>query len=230
MGDAMLNDNMRPTLAAIYLISVLSISVRAQDPPVIHEGWDWTLPQGIEPVPYSGYITWGAKRFDPSITVRGVMMTWAQLNPAPGKYDWDWARAQIAKNRDAGMRTGIHVKGVQRDAVPDWVIEKFKPVVLDVPPLQDGQPWRIQIVPPWQPDVDRAFHEFLREFQKTGIARSEDVVYGYIHGISASRGEEMFIRPIDLELWQKATGVTAAQFADWLRCRIDGMGFPGSRA
>lgn len=194
-----------------------------QDAPVIREGWDWSLPEGVGPVPYSGYITWGNKRFDPSITVRGVMMTWKQLNPSPGHYDWDWARAQIANNRAAGMRTGIHLKGVERTAVPDWVMEKFKPVVLDVPPLQEGQPWRIQIVPPWQRDVDRAFHEFMRAFAETGIARGDDVVYGYIHGISASRGEEMFIRPVDLELWQKTTGVTAQQFADWLRRRIDAM-------
>lgn len=218
----MLNGGMHRT-SAICVMLFTSFSLRAEDPPVIREGWDWTLPEGIEPPPYSGYITWGQKRFDPSITVRGVMMTWAQLNPAPGRYDWDWARGQIEKNRAAGMRTGIHIKGVQRDAVPDWVIEKFKPVVLDVPPLQEGQPWRIQVVPPWQPQVDGAFHEFMREFAKTGIARGDDVVYGYIHGVSASRGEEMFIRPVDLELWQKTTGLTAAGFADWLRRRIDAM-------
>ncbi|HPA19722.1 MAG TPA: hypothetical protein PLU30_18380 [Verrucomicrobiae bacterium] len=201
----------------------LDLLASGQGAPVIREGWDWALPANVGSVPYSGYITWGEKRFDPAITVRGVMMTWKQLNPAPGQYDWNWARAQIAKNRAAGMRTGIHLKGVERTAVPDWVVEKFKPTVLDVPPLQDGQPWRIQIVPPWQPEVDRAFHEFMREFAKTGIARGDDVVYGYIHGVSASRGEEMFIRPVDLELWQKTTGVTAAQFADWLRRRIDAM-------
>jgi hypothetical protein len=199
------------------------VAALAQEAPVVREGWDWRLPEGVCPVPYSGYITWGSKRFDPAITVRGVMMEWSRLNPAPGQYDWGWAREQIAKNRAAGMRTGIHLKGVQREAVPDWVVERFKPVVLDVPPLQEGQPWRIQIVPPWQPEVDKAFHEFMREFAKTGIARGDDVVYGYIHGISASRGEEMFIRPVDLELWQKTTGVTAAQFADWLRRRIDAM-------
>lgn len=202
---------------------LMGVPLPGQGPPVIREGWDWSLPEGVGPVPYSGYITWGEKRFDPAITVRGVMMEWSRLNPAPGQYNWEWAREQIAKNRAAGMRTGIHLKGVQREAVPDWVIEKFKPVVLDVPPLQEGQPWRIQIVPPWQPEVDRAFHEFMREFARTGIAKGDDVVYGYIHGISASRGEEMFIRPVDLELWQKSTGVTAEQFADWLRRRIDAM-------
>ena len=211
------------TVALALLVLVMPASLSATEPPVVREGWDWTLPAHVEPVQYSGYFTWGGRRFDPAITVRGMMVTWKRLNPAPGQYDWDWLRGEIEKNRGAGMRTGIHLKGVQRDAVPDWVVERYKPVVLDVPVLQEDQPWRIQNVPPWQPDVDRSFHEFLREFAKTGIAQDDNVVYGYIHGISASRGEEMFIRPVDWQMWEETTGVTAEKFADWLRRRIDAM-------
>jgi len=202
---------------------VIREALGATEAPVVREGWDWSLPDGVEATDYSGYFTWGGRRFHPSVTVRGVMVTWKRLNPEPGKYDWDWLRGEIAKNKAAGMRTGIHLKGVQRDAVPDWVVEKHDAVVIDVPVLQENQPWRIQTVPPWQPSVDDAFHAFLREFGKTGIAQDDDVVYAYIHGISASRGEEMFIRPVDWEMWQKTTGVTAEIFADWLRRRIDAM-------
>lgn len=213
----------RHILPMTLLAASLSATTAAADAPVVREGWDWSLPAQIKPVDYSGYVTWGSKRFDPAITVRGVMVDWARLNPAPGEYDWAWLRDQIARNKADGMRTGIHLKGVQREAVPDWVIERYKPVVLDVPVLQENQPWRIQNVPPWQLDVDRAFHEFLHEFAKTGIAQDDDVVYGYIHGISASRGEEMFIRPVDWPTWEETTGVTAEIFADWLRRRIDAM-------
>lgn len=197
--------------------------VCAAEQPTVRPGWDWTLPARVGPVPYSGYVTWGGKRFDPAITVRGLHVTWKRLNPKPGVYDWEWIEDQLRRNVDAGMRTGIHLKGVQRKAVPDWVIEKLRPVVIDVPPLQENQPWRIQNVLPWQPKVDEAFHEFLREFGRRGIARRDNVVYGYIHGISASRGEEMFIRRIDLKMWQETTGLTAEQFADWLKRRIDAM-------
>jgi hypothetical protein len=212
----------RRILLAAVLISIPG-ALPASDAPIVREGWDWSLPEGVRPVAYSGYFTWGPRRFHPAITIRGVMVTWKRLNPAPGEYDWAWLRNEIRANQAAGMRTGIHLKGVQRDAVPDWVIKRFRPVVLDVPVLQENQPWRIQTVPPWQADVDQSFHEFLREFAKTGIAQDENVVYGYIHGISASRGEEMFIRPVDWQMWQEATGVTADQFADWLRRRIHAM-------
>ena len=204
-----------------FLLLLLALALPAA--PVVHPGWDWSLPKGVQAHPYSGFVTWGPKRFDPAITVCGVMVTWKRLNPKPGVYDWAWLENRIAKAKADGMRVGIHLKGVQRDAVPDWVVETFKPVVLDVPVLQDNQPWRIQNVLPWQPKVDAAFHEFLQAFGKTGIAQREEVVYGYIHGISASRGEEMFIRKIDLKMWQETTGLTAPQFADWLRRRVDGM-------
>lgn len=203
-------------------VFLLVASVVLADP-VIQPGWDWSLPEGVVAAPYSGYVTWGPKRFDPAITVRGIMVTWQRLNPEPGVYDWAWLEGQLAQAKADGMRVGIHLKGVQRDAVPDWVVEQFQAVVLDVPPLQDNQPWHIQNVPPWQPKVDAAFHEFLKAFGETGIAQRDEVVYGYIHGISASRGEEMFIRKVDLEQWQATTGVTAEQFADWMRRRIDGM-------
>jgi hypothetical protein len=203
------------------LVCVSSLGLLAT--PVVRPGWDWSLPAGVQAAPYSGYMTWGRKRFSPQITVRGVMVTWKRLNPKPGVYDWAWLEDQIAKAKADGMRVGIHLKGVQRDAVPDWVVETLKPVVVDVPVLQDNQPWRIQNVLPWQPKVDAAFHEFMQAFGKTGIAQRDAVVYGYIHGISASRGEEMFIRKIDLKQWQETTGVTPEQFADWLRRRIDAM-------
>jgi len=204
----------------VPLLLALTTSLSAAAP-VISEGWDWGLPAGVQPAEYSGYVTWGGKRFDPAITVRGVSATWAKLNPSPGVYDWDWLTTEIEKNSQAGMRTGLHLKGVQREAVPDWVLEKYQPVVLDVPPLQENQPWRIQIVPPWQPEVEAAFNEFLAAFATTGIAQREEVVYGYLHGVSASRGEEMFIRSVDLKLWETTTGVTADQFAGWLKRRLD---------
>ena len=210
------------THAALWAAAI-AVTVGHAEEPVVRPGWDWRLPAAVQPTPYSGYITWGNRRFDPAITVRGLFATWAQLNPAPGVYKWERLEEQIRQSAEQGMRVGIHLTGVQREAVPDWVIEKYHPVVVAVPVLQDNQPWRISNVLPWQPDMDRAFLEFLSAFGKTGIAQRDEVVYGYIHGISASRGEEMFIRPIDLKQWQATTGVTAQQFADWLRRRIDAM-------
>ncbi len=78
------------------------------------------------------------------------------------------------------MRTGLHLMGVERKGIPDWVIEHFHPPVIDVPTLNPKQPWRLQIVPPWHPQVEKAFMDFLAAFNQTGIARREEVVYAYI--------------------------------------------------
>ena len=191
--------------------------------PTIAPGWDWSLPEGLKPVPYSGFVTWGAKIADPSITVNGVHISWKSLNPAPGQYDWKPLLDAIEKNRAAGIRTGIHLMGVEHKLVPDWIIEKYKPPVVDVPVLQENQPWRLKTVPPWIPEVDRAFHDFLAAFGKTGIPQREEVVYGYIHGISPSRGEELSLRPQDVAIYEKVSGLTPQVFGDWLRRRTDAM-------
>lgn len=189
----------------------------------IRSGWDWSLPEGIKPVPYSGFVTWGKKRFSGMITVSGIQATWRLLCPAPGEYNWQPLRDAMEEARSLGMRIGLHVKGVERQSVPDWVIAKYNAPVLDVIPLQQNQPWRLQIVPPWNPGVKREYVQFMEAFGKTGIPQMADVVYGYIHGISPSRGEELFLRSVDIEDFQKKAGLTPDLLADCLRSRLDAM-------
>ena len=187
-------------------------------------GWDWSLPPGIKPVPYSGFTTWGKDRYSEMITVQGIFSVgWRQSCPAPGDYDWKPMRDAINHARSLGMRVGLHIRGVERPMVPDWVIKKYNVPVLDVAPIQENQPWRLQIVPPWHPDVLREYAALMEAFGKTGIPQSEDVVYGYIHGISPSRGEEWALRPVDIEAWEKTAGLTADLLANCLKARVDGM-------
>jgi len=205
---------------------VLDLPARAGESPEVPRvapGWDWSLPSHVKPVPYSGFVTWSPKRFHEWITVCGVHMSWKELNPLPGQYRWDLLESRIAANRAHGMRTGLHLMGVERKGIPDWVIEQFHPPVIDVPVLSTKQPWRLQIVPPWHPQVEKAFMDFLAAFNQAGIARREEVVCAYIHGISASRGEELFLRPVDVALLERNTGLTAELFGQWLRRRTDAM-------
>jgi hypothetical protein len=220
-------------LSAYFLVTVgllPSFTARAADgladsgnAAAVAPGWDWSLPTGIKPVSYSGFITWGPKRLSPLLTVFGAHIKWKDLNPGPGQFNWKPMLDVIEKNRAAGMRTGIHLMGVERGVVPDWVIQQSHAPVVDVPPLKESQPWRLQTIPPWIPGVDKAFHDFLAAFGKTGIAQRDDVVYGYIHGISASRGEELYLRAKDIEMYEKVSGLTPQLFADWLRRRVDAM-------
>jgi hypothetical protein len=225
-----ISPSLRVVAVTVVLLGVLLVlpgtlvaATPPQESPRVAPDWDWSLPPHVKPVPYSGFVTWSAKRFHEWITVCGVHTSWRELNPAPGQYRWDLLEGRIAANRADGMRTGLHLMGVERNGIPDWVIERFHPPVIDVPTLSDNQPWRLQIVPPWHPQVEKAFLEFLTAFSQTGIARREEVVYAYIHGISASRGEELFLRPVDVVLLERDTGLTAEKFGQWLRRRTDAM-------
>jgi hypothetical protein len=157
------------------------------------------------------------------ITVFGLQVPWSSVSRKPGEYDFSSLEKSLRDARAAGVRVGLHVKGVERRSVPDWVIEKYNVPVLDVIPLQENQPWRLQIVPPWNKDVAREYTTFLQAFAKAGIPQREDVVYGYIHGISPSRGEELFLRPIDIDAWERSAGLTPDLLADCLRSRLDAM-------
>jgi hypothetical protein len=191
--------------------------------PAVQPGWDWWLPAPLQPLPDSGFVTWGPKRFSEAISVSGIQVPWSLVSRAPGEYDWQPVEKAIREARAAGMRGGLHVKGVERRAVPEWIVEKYKVPVLDVIPLQENQPWRLQIVPPWHPEVLREYTAFMRAFAKTGIPQREEVVYGYIHGISPSRGEELFLRPVDIDEWEKNAGLTPDLLAGCLRARLDAM-------
>ena len=190
---------------------------------VVRGGWDWTLPDSLRPVPYSGFVTWNGRRFNEQVSVDGVHLRWKQLNPAEGQYNWELLTDRIERSRASGMRLGLHLMGAELKGVPDWVMEKHDPAVFEVPVLQESQPWRLKNVAAWHPGVDEAFHVFLRAFGETGIAQSDDVVYGYIHGISPSRGEELWMRRRDLEMYEEQSGLTPESFGSWLRRRIDAM-------
>jgi len=125
--------------AALYLGAFAAPGV--QPAPTVAPGWDWSLPEGIQPVPYSGFVTWGKDRFSAMITVSAVWATWKRICPAPDTYDWTPVLEAIERNKAAGMRTGIHLMGVESQAVPDWIIQQYKAPVIPVIPLQDNQPW-----------------------------------------------------------------------------------------
>ena len=187
----------------------------------IEPGWDWWLPDSVKPVEYSGFVAWGKKHFSDMITVEGITSSWKEVCPEPGVYNWKPLLDRIRQNKQRGIRSGIHLKGVQRENVPDWIIGKYKVPVVEVTPLQENQPWRIKIVPPWHPDVMREYHKFLKDLGNTGIPQMEEVVYAYIHGVSPSRGEELWMRAVDVEDWEKKTGLTPERLAECLRLRLE---------
>jgi len=53
----------------VVLMGLSAVGAGAAPAPTVAPGWDWSLPAGTKPAPYSGFVTWGTKRYHPAITV-----------------------------------------------------------------------------------------------------------------------------------------------------------------
>lgn len=106
-------------------------------------GYDWALPKGVPPAPYSGYITFGhkwlhrrarkARYRDGHVHFASfVIVPWSQINPADGVYDWapiDKKIKAITSVRGVGFI--LHIQGyAKKDSetgvalVPEWLVKK----------------------------------------------------------------------------------------------------------
>lgn len=186
-------------------------------------GWDWSLPTGCKPVPHTGFSTWTRQRASPLITIRGVFMAWKTISPRDGVIDFKPILDEIASNRALGLETGLHLMNTERQYVPDWILEKYRPPVIEAALLSPNQPWRMSFVPPWHPSVMAEWEKLLLALGKSGIPRRDDILYAYMNAVSPSRGEELFLRPVDAEQWQREGGLTPGVYSNWLTRRADAM-------
>ncbi|VGO20833.1 beta-galactosidase [Pontiella sulfatireligans] len=188
----------------------------------IREGWDWSLPPGVNPHPYSGFITWNDSK-DAAVTIKGIHVNWRECNPREGTFDFSKFKQRIRDAKAQGLKVGLHIQGTVESKVPRWVLTKYEVPVFDMPPLSENQPWRLRNAAVWKPGVVNAFNEFMEAFRETGIAHDDDIVYAYIHCISPSRGEELWMRPVDADIYEQEGGLTPEIFRNWLLSRIDTM-------
>lgn len=189
--------------------------------PITSDGWDWSFPYDVTPAPHTGFGTWGSTRYDEKITLMGLHVGWNKLNPSEGVYDWKPILEVMDKNRAAGLETALEIYGVERQYVPDWVVETYQPAVFEMTPLQDNQKWRVTNTAAWQPGVEKEYLKFMKAFAETGIPQREDLVAGLFSFISSARGEEMFMREIDAKLYAEKGGLTPDIFAQWYRRHTD---------
>jgi hypothetical protein len=186
-------------------------------------GWDWSLPAGAKPVPRTGFSTWSRARFSPLVTIRGVFMGWKALSPREGVIDFKPILDELASNRALGVETGLHLMNAERQYVPNWILEKYRPPVIEAALLSTNQPWRMSFVPPWHPAVMAEWEKLLHALGKSGIPQRSDILYAYMTGIGASRGEELFLRPVDAEQWQREGGLRPGIYSNWLTRRAEAM-------
>src|SRR5690606_38188833 len=85
-----------------FVLAFASLAPRAGADVTIADGEDWSLPAWVEPKPYSGFFTMNSGVRHPMIRHIGFTLTWFDLNPREGVYDFHWVEEKLAEAKARG--------------------------------------------------------------------------------------------------------------------------------
>jgi len=180
----------------------------------VRDGWDWSLPEGVEPLADSGFFNFGSQPGD-GIDVVGWHPRWKDWHTGPGQFDFSSLDAKLADARRKGYRLGLRLQSVLSRTVPDWVIARYRPATATLSSALANH-----IVAPWDEHVRREFEAFIREFGRRGYPADPTIAFASIHGISLSSGEEFSLSAADFTMLERETGLTVDNFRAWVLGRL----------
>lgn len=179
--------------------------------PGVSEGIDWSFPLEAQTSSGGGYFQMGGTSptvsiptdLDELLSCYGVTFTWADLNPAQGTYDFSQVSNALAVAADNGKCLVARLKNhvVDRQTqwgagdvpfIPQWVLDKHNPSQFYV--SGDGQSETyIKVAVPWDDGVTTEYLEFVARFGAQDFLSDPFFAGLYVHGVSESAGEEMWL-------------------------------------
>lgn len=178
---------------------------------VISQGLDWSFPSSTEPSPKIGYfqmtdtVSATAIPDDLSdlINCYGVTFTWASLNPAEDIYDFNNVNVALAAAQadDKCLVARLKSHVVDRKTpwgtgdvpfIPQWVLDKYRPPIFYTYGKAESDEY-ITVAAPWDTGVAAKYLQFVNEFGAQDFLSHPNFAGLYIHGISSSAGEEMWL-------------------------------------
>ena len=168
------------------------------------DGWDWSLPPGVKPVPYSGvkYHDREGRRL-PGNRIVSVRSSWRELEPDEGTFDFEPLRDALRNLPEDCVGAELHVYAsvwetrylgtdrVTGATAPQWLVDKYNiPIIPEKPKTNIGTPFQVVNLDIWHREYHKRYLRFVEAFGKSGIAQMEEVMLSYVHGRSSSRGEE----------------------------------------
>lgn len=192
----------------------------------IANGEDWSLPAWVQPVPYSGLFAMNGNVSHPLIRHTGFTLTWFDLNPAEGVYDFRLVEKKLAEAKARGGMVMFRLKSSvldsleqgtvnnQRQLIPQWVVDKHRP------PTFRTKPDKLYVAL-WDPGVQAEWRKFILEFGRRGYLRSPHCMGVYLHAFSPSNGEEFGLNNARYAAEAQAAGLTAETLMDCMKFRID---------
>ncbi|NJO36499.1 MAG: hypothetical protein HC871_01390 [Rhizobiales bacterium] len=191
------------------------------------DGASWTLQEDVRPAAATGLFTMDDSRSYPLIANRGYTLTWAELNPAEGEYDWSpiGRRLELAAEDGHGLVFRLKANVTARrspwgglQAMPGWVLDQAGPRTIAM--ADNGRTERIEVAVPWDKEVQAAHLRFIEAFGRQGFHDHPRLLGLYVHGISSSFSEEFWA---DAEAMARLTraGMTPHRLARAFTERLD---------
>jgi len=196
------------------------------------EGWDWSLPPGVKPVPNSGLIfSRREKRTFPGNKLTDVAVFWRDVEPQEGRYDFEPLKKKLKSLPKDVIGCRFHFfatvahrvsKGRKQIIAPRWLVkiaEDEKIPVIDMTSMEGRfQLFNYAI---WDRRYHRRYLRVIEALGKSGIPKLDALRIVYVGAISKSWGEEMYI-PKDVRQWcEKNAGLTSARLEKCLTERLD---------
>ncbi len=183
------------------------------------DGWDWSLPPGVKPVPYSGLVCSRREwRAFPGNKVAHLSATWRQVEPREGAYDFSFVKRQLQEPPEGFIGFEFHLYAATSGVVPQWLLDRFKPPLIDMGDVEGR--FRLRNVPIWDERIHARYLKLVAALGRSGIPQMKQMLVTYVHGISRSRGEEFWM-PRNVADWcEQHTGLTPARLERVMKERL----------
>lgn len=192
----------------------------------IVDGDDWSLPAFVKPLPNTGYYDSPPELQNEDI--RTLILTWKELNPAEGVYDF--SRMELALQQN--FRVWLRMYATDVIHVPTWVLAKHPNAPLMHHPTHEGLTYPDLIgnnslgffVAPWHTGVDQEFRLFLKQFGERNFLANPKLAFMYVPG--AWRWTE-WVTSFVREMRQQ--GLTPDAYVRWFEQLIDAYALAGGQ-
>ncbi|MHC4249145.1 MAG: hypothetical protein ACYS9X_08465 [Planctomycetota bacterium] len=173
------------------------------------DGEDWSLPPWVRAAPYSG-ISVDERKVGPEFPgrfQRSVRISWREIEPREGEYDFARLRKKILDASKGGryaVKMGLTasvwqtrwfvslkdrtVKRTLPGTAPEWMERHDVKTVEEKP--NRTIPFQVVNMDIYAPDYHSRYLKLVREFGASGIPRMKELDLCYLHLKSRSRGEE----------------------------------------
>ena len=175
----------------------------------ISTGTDWSLPNWVQRSSRSGGFYMDRDPDRSFLSLKGITLSWANLNPAQNAYDFSGLDTALEKAENENYKIIIRLKchvtarkdltgAMDADCpyVPRWVLDLHNPEQFVTRDTSDKY---IRVAAPWDNGLQKELLTFINFFGKKGYLADERIAGIYITGFSSSLGEEFWLHRDYLE-------------------------------